>query len=619
MMKSIGLIGLPNSGKSALFNQLTNNRQRVANFPGVTVEKRSGTLNGHSQHEIIDLPGIYTLDVSTLDEKVTKDYIFQKNTADKISFFILVIDATSLKKSLYLASQLNELGVNYVVALNMMDIANQRGQTIDLKLLSEKLGNRKIIPTIATNKSGVTDLAQLITSYEQMRATPFSIPPDFQKKIKEPNYVKDKLQAMDTLLKDIIVDKIRPDSLTSKLDNLFLHPIFGPVILLFVLTFIFQLLFAWADPFMGLIEGFFSWLGLFTSQHLADGLLKSLLVDGVIAGVGGILVFIPHIVFLFFIIYFLEDFGYLGRVAFSLDYLMRKLGLPGRAVVPLLSSHACAIPGIMSARIIQNYRQRMITILIAPLTACSARLPVYTLLIAVIVPNERVFGFLSLPGLVLMGLYLFGIISAFVVAFMAKKMIAPASPSYLLMELPPYRMPSLKNVVKGSVQKGWIFIKKAGTIILVLSILIWGLVTFPKKPMGADKPAIHYSYAASIGKTFEPIFKPLGFDWRLTTALIPSFGARELLVVSLGTVFVSEGADPEDDHYIGNLSHQLSDTYSLATLLSLLIWFVFSPQCISTLAVMKKETDGYKYPLIYLAYTFFLAYFFAWITYLLFS
>jgi ferrous iron transport protein B len=298
---------------------------------------------------------------------------------------------------------------------------------------------------------------------------------------------------------------------------------------------------------------------------------------------------------------------------------MRKIGLPGMAVVPLLSSHACAIPGIMSARIIENPTQRLITMMISPLTTCSARLPVYTLLIAVIIPDIKVFGFLGAPGLTLFGLYMFGILSAFAVAFISKKTFAPQSPSFLMMELPPYRVPKITNILRGAFLKGWVFIKKAGTIILVLSVIIWGLVTFPNAPIDADKPAIHYSYAAMVGKTFEPIFRPLGFDWKITTALIPSFGAREVLVAAMGTVYAVQGNDTEDEGFITQLSTILGNEYSFATLMSLLIWFVFSPQCIATFGVMRKETNSYKMPLIFGAYTLAMAYFFSFITFLIFS
>jgi ferrous iron transport protein B len=620
-MSLIALIGLPNSGKSALFNSLTKNRQRVANFPGITVEKKYGSVQ-HKNRDInvVDLPGVYTLDVSTLDEKVTKDYIFNKAKEEAADAFVLVVDATNLKKSIYLAMQLKEVGQKFVLALNMMDLAEKRGQELNLEILSQRLGGVKIIPTVAVEGKGLDELLDAIESELSTPQKELELPKDFQKQIKELTYIKEKLKIVDTLINEITVKKIKHDSFTEKLDSYVLHPILGPVILLTTLILIFQVLFAWSDPFMGGIESIFEFLASTITEILPKGLLQSLIVDGIIAGVGGILVFLPHIVFLFMIIYFLEDFGYLGRAAFLLDFMMRKLGLPGKAVVPLLSSHACAIPGIMSARIIENPAERLITMMVSPLTACSARLPVYTLLIAVIVPsNVKLFGFLGLPGLVLFGLYMFGILSAFLVAFIAKKTYAPQSASYLLMELPPYRMPKILNVVRGALQKGWIFVKKAGTVILVLSIIIWGLVTFPGPPEKAEMPAIHYSYAAMVGKTFEPIFRPLGFDWKITTALIPSFGAREVLVAAMGTVYAVEGDDTEDESFIGKLSEILAKNYSLATLMSLLIWFVFSPQCIATFGVMKKETNGYKMPIIFGAYTLAMAYGFSYITFLIFS
>ena len=620
-MSLIALIGLPNSGKSALFNSLTKNRQRVANFPGITVEKKYGSLQHKSRDiNVVDLPGVYTLDVSTLDEKVTKDYIFNKIKEEAADAFVLVVDATNLKKSIYLAMQLKEVGQKFVIALNMMDLAEKRGQELNLEILSQKLGGVQIIPTVAVEGKGLDQLLDAVESELSTPPTGIELPKDFQQKIKELTYIKEKLNLVDTLINEITVKKIKHDTFTEKLDSLVLHPFLGPIILLTTLILIFQVLFAWSDPFMGGIESIFELLASTVTGILPEGLLQSLVVDGIIAGVGGILVFLPHIVFLFMIIYFLEDFGYLGRAAFLLDFMMRKLGLPGKAVVPLLSSHACAIPGIMSARIIENPAERLITMMVSPLTACSARLPVYTLLIAVIVPsNVKYFGFLGLPGLVLFGLYMFGILSAFLVAFIAKKTYAPQSASYLLMELPPYRMPKILNVVRGSLQKGWIFVKKAGTVILVLSVIIWGLVTFPGPPENADKPAIHYSYAAMVGKTFEPVFRPLGFDWKITTALIPSFGAREVLVAAMGTVYAVEGEDTEDESFIGKLSEILAKNYSLATLMSLLIWFVFSPQCIATFGVMKKETNGYKMPIIFGAYTLTMAYGFSYITFLLFS
>ena len=619
-MSKVALIGLPNSGKSSIFNLITGNKQRIANFPGITVEKRTGSrIIDSEKFEFLDLPGIYTLDTSTLDEKVTRDYIFDKSTDRNTDLVVLVLDATNLKKSLYLGLQLKEIGQKFVIALNMSDIARSRGQKLNLQKLSDVLGGVKVIETSASTNEGIDSLLSIVKEVAAEEKKELTVDKNYQLKIKQTEYIKQKLNQVDVILKAVVNREISKDNLTEKLDSIVLHPVWGPSILFGVLLLIFQLLFAWSDPFMGIIESAFNMLASVTNNFLDDGLLKSLIVDGIIAGVGGILVFLPHIIFLFIIIYTLEDFGYLGRAAFLLDFIMRKVGLPGKSVVPLLSSHACAIPGIMSARIIENPFQRLITMMISPLTTCSARLPVYTLLIAVIVPDTKLFGIIGLPGLALLCLYLFGILSAFIVALIAKKAFVPTSPSYLMMELPSYRVPQFKNVLRGALAKGWIFTRKAGTVILLLSIIIWGLVTFPSAPANKDKPDIHYSYAASIGKVFEPIFRPLGFDWKITTALIPSFAAREVLVSAMGTVYSVSGDDTEDKKFLKDLSDILKKEYSLGTLLALLVWFVFSPQCIATFGVLKKETNGYKMPIIFGTYTLIMAYFFSYITFLVFS
>ena len=624
-MSVVALLGLPNSGKSTLFNHLTQSRQRVANFPGITVEKKMGYFNFESEKlSVVDLPGVYTLDVSTLDEKITRDYIFNKIQDDAADVFVLVVDATNLKKSIYLATQLMDIGQKFVVALNMMDIAKERGQELDLNKLSNHLGGATIIPIVATDGTGVENLLKAVTEEKKKEINSLDLPKDLQKQIKDPAYIKNKFSLIQSIMKDITVKEIKHDNFTEKVDSIVLHPFLGPIILLSTLVLIFQLLFAWSDPFMGWIELGFEGLANLVTSIVPEGLFQSMLVDGVIVGVGGILVFLPHIVFLFIIIYFLEDFGYLGRAAFLLDTIMRKVGLPGKSVVPLLSSHACAIPGIMSARIIESPIQRLVVMMISPLATCSARLPVYTLLIGVIIPEDKIyFGVLGLQGLVLFSLYFFGMLSAFIISFIAKKTFAPTSPSYLLMELPPYRMPKIKNVLRGAFQKGWIFVKKAGTVILLLSIVIWALTTFPRTEnleLGKlEAPPIVESYAGSIGKTFQPIFAPLGFDWKITTALIPSFAAREVMVSAMATVHAVEGDDTEDEGFLGQLSGILSNNYSLATLLSLMVWFIFAPQCIATFGVMKKETGGYKMPFIFGAYTLALAYIMALITYLIFS
>lgn len=615
-MSNIALVGLPNSGKSSLFNALTKSRQRVANFPGITVEKRIGSLTfEESTFTLLDLPGVYTLDVSTLDEKVTRDYILNKSTDDKAEVFVLVIDSTNIKKSLYLALQIKDLGQKFVLALNMMDVAQKRGLAIDTDKLSAEF-DCPVIPIVATEGKGLNDL---IKSVKELSLTPSKeviTEKDYQRQIKESSYIKSKLRKTEEIMDKVITSTLTKDTFTEKLDNFLLHPVYGVVILFALLLGMFQLLFVGADPFIGMIESLFEFLGELATQYIPDGYFQSLVVDGILAGVGGILVFLPHIIFLFLIIYTLEDFGYLGRAAFMLDYLMRRLGLPGKAVVPLLSSHACAIPGIMSARIIDNPTERLITMLVSPLTTCSARLPVYTLIIAAMIPNDTYLGF-GLPGLVLFGLYAMGIISAFLIAFILKSFMPNTSPSYLMMELPEYRKPKFSNIIRASLQKGMLFVKKAGTVIFVLSMLIWALVTFPKAPENASEPAINYSYAAKIGKTFEPIFRPMGFDWRITTALVPSFGAREVLVSSLSTVMAVEAADEEEAEK--GLRALIKNEFSFAAMLALLVWFIYSPQCISTFAVLRKETNSYKIPFLFGVYTLVLAYVMSFITYQVFS
>lgn len=615
-MSLLALVGLPNSGKSALFNALTKNRQRVANFPGITVEKKKGkTVYNDQSFEVVDLPGVYTLDAASLDEKVTRDYILNKKKEEKADVFVIVVDSTNLRKSLYLALQVKELGQKFVVALNMMDVAQKRGLKLDLDLLSEALGTR-VIPTVAVDEKGLSDLMEACLDVQARPEKEFNYKKSFESDIKEPQYIQNKLSEVENIIRQSVKTPISRDNFTEKLDSILLHPIFGLGILFVILLLTFQLLFTWADPFVGWIEQGFELAAAGVDGILPDGYLKSLLIDGIIAGVGGVMVFLPHICFLFILINLLEDFGYLGRAAFLLDYVMRKLGLPGKAVVPLLSSHACAIPGIMSARIMENPTERWVTMMVSPLTTCSARLPVYTLLIAASIPNETVFGFLGLPGLVLFSLYGLGIASAFIVAFVMKQTMVKRAPSHLMMELPGYRMPRMVNVLRSTAQKAMMFVKKAGTVIVVLSIIIWALVSFPNPPEGTQGHPINHSYAAKIGKTFEPIFRPMGFDWRITTALIPSFGAREVLVSSLSTVMSVESSEEEDEEgLVQTLKDVVSTEFSLATMFALMVWFVFSPQCISTFAVLRNETDGYKTPLLYGAYTLALAYIMSLITY----
>lgn len=611
MMPQIALVGMPNVGKTALFNKLTGSFQRVANFPGVTVEKKTGWVseNGQRVFEVVDLPGIYSLDATTLDEKVTKDFLLQKEKTASADLFVLILDATNLDKSLYLAYQLKRLGYPLVIALNLIDEAKKRNFSLDLKKFSEKLG-AVVVPTSAASGEGVKDLiAAIKIALQDQGKVEITVPSNSQKLFRSPVYVNGIFKEIDQLLKEVTLTELKPDTLSERIDRVVLHPFWGIVSLFAVLILIFQTLFTWANPLMELIEGLFGVLGEFAATWISNDLLKSLIVDGIISGVGGVLVFLPQIVLLFLFIQFLEDVGYLGRAAFLMDSFMRKLGLPGKSVIPLLSSHACAIPGILSTRVIDNYRERLITMLVIPLTTCSARLPVYAILIAAIIPDTPVFGmpWLKLPGLVLFSLYMLGFVSAMIVSLIFKNSLPHSSPSMLLMELPPYRIPKIKNLLLVMKSKAKIFLKKAGGIILVISICIWVLMTFPQQNGVSD---IEQSYAADIGRVFEPLFKPLGFDWRITTALIPSIGAREVVVSALSMVLsIEEGTAGFEE----NMSSALVSQFGLGTLVALLIWFVFAPQCISTFAVMKRETDSLKWPMVMVGYTLALAYFFAYI------
>lgn len=611
MTAQIALVGMPNVGKTALFNKLTGSFQRVANFPGVTVEKKIGWVseNGQKIIEVIDLPGIYSLDATTLDEKVTKDFLLQKEKDASATIFVLVLDATNLDKSLYMAFQLKELGYQLVIALNLMDEAEKRGLKIDLERFSKEL-DAVVIPTSAATGRGVEELKEFLKTYSQNWTRPvIKLPENMQKTFRSPNYVNGIFKRIDNLLKDVTISPLSADSFSQKVDHFVLHPVWGPLILFSLLIVMFQTLFSWSSPLSDLIEMTFGFLGEKASLYIDQPLIKSLVVDGIISGVGGVLVFLPQIMILFLFTQFLEDLGYLGRAAYMMDSFMRRMGLPGKAVIPLLSSHACAIPGIMSTRVIDNFRERLITMLVIPLTTCSARLPVYAVLIGALIPNTAVLGleFMRLPGLVLFGLYALGFVSAMIMSLIFKKVLPHSSPSMLLMELPPYRIPKVKNLIMVMKNKAGIFLKKAGGIILAISIVIWFLVTFPQTD---GQTNIENSYAASIGKTFEPLFRPLGFDWKITTALIPSIGAREVVVSALSMVLsIEEGSEGFEE----NMSVALGQNFGLGTLVALLIWFVFAPQCISTFAVMKRETNGYTWPIVMVTYTLTLAYIFAFV------
>lgn len=608
--RHLAIVGSPNCGKSSIFNALTGANQRVGNFPGITVEKKTGKhISQDFELEIIDLPGLYSLDTRTLDERISKSIILQKDLlARPLDGLIVVVDATNLEKSLYLLMELKSLEIPMVVSLNLWDLAIKRNQSVDLKELSELLG----LPVVATSARNLTGINELVEEIKKLpiveRGTKHLDPQHFRKL----ENIKKNFTEIDAILSKVVKRKIDPDNLTEKIDKYILSPFWGIIILVTVLTVMFQAIFEWAGPFSDLIESAVTWLAEFVKSNIANDLLSSLLADGIISGVGSVFVFLPQIIFLFLFILILEDVGYLGRAALMMDGIMRRLGLPGKAVVPLLSSHACSIPGIMAARTIDNEKDRLVTMLVAPITTCSARIPVFTLLIASIFPDVKVFGFLNLRGLAMLGMYLFSIVSSLLIAYVLKRTVVTGTASNLLLELPGYRFPSLKSIMLSIFQRVKVFVKKAGTIILALSVVIWVLVTFPRQENGES--TIENSFAAKIGKTFTPVFSPIGFDWRLTTALIPSMGAREVVVSTLGTVLAVEGEEG-DGNFENDFTQKVVQNFGIPSLLSLLIWFVFAPQCIAMIAIFKRESGSRKWTTFMVVYTFTLAYVGSFITY----
>lgn len=604
----IALVGNPNCGKTSLFNHLTGTRQKVANYAGVTVERKVGQFNLPSGQavRVLDLPGTYSLDATSPDEAITRDVVQGKITEEKQQdAFLCVVDATNLKLHLGLVLEMIELGRPILLVLNMMDEARRRGMQINTQKLSERLGI-PVVETVAVRNSGIENL---MSALDQAK---YSTPHTELSGLKGNNHHK-----IETILHDVVNSVDEEDKRSDFLDKIFLHPVLGLVSLAVMMFVVFQAVFAWAAPFMDGIETFFGWLGEFIGQHISHPLLNSLVVDGVIAGAGGVVVFLPQILILFFFILVLEESGYLPRAAFLLDKLMFKAGLSGRAFIPLLSSFACAVPGIMATRSISDPRDRLTTIFVAPLMTCSARLPVYALLIAAFIPEYMVWGIFNLQGLVLFALYMAGIVSALVVSFILKFFQKDKSQHMLLMELPSYRFPDIKSLWIGLLDRAKIFLKRVGGIIFALSILLWFLCTFPQPPEGATLPAIDYSLAGMLGHVMQPIFAPLGFNWQICIALIPAMAAREVVVAALGTVYALSATD--DDAISQGLSSIISSDgslgWSLATGLSLLVWFIYAPHCLATLATVKRETGSWKTVSFMTAYLFGLAYLMSFLTY----
>ncbi len=610
----IALVGPPNSGKTTLFNTLTGGRQKTANYPGVTVERKSGLLKtpvGHTV-EMLDLPGSYSLRARSPDEAITRDVVLGRQAREALpDAVVCVTDATNLGQHLRLLLELRQLGRPLILALNMMDIAQKRGCQISVEALSRQLGI-PVVTTVAMRKSGVQDLlGQIDTLLTQAPAAGgTAVIDDWVEP--SPDAIRAYHREVERLLQEAVIREGAPERLTRQLDRVLLHPVAGPLILLAILFLMFQAVFSWAEAPMDWIDGGMAGLQQWLSAHMEASLLKSLLVDGIIAGVGGVVIFLPQILILFLFILLLEDSGYMTRAAFLMDRLMSAVGLNGRAFIPLLSSFACAIPGIMAARTIAHPLDRLVTILIAPLMTCSARLPVYVLLIAAFVPATEVWGGIGLQGLVMFGLYATGIVGALVVAGVLRLTLLRGGRQPLLMELPSYKWPNPANVLLGLWERARIFMRRIGTIILSLMVILWFLSTFPAPPDGATEPAIYYSFAGLIGRTLEPLLAPIGFNWQIAIALVPGLAAREVAVAALGTVYALSG---DDGTVAEALTTTLAQSWTLATALALLAWYVFAPQCLATLAAVRRETNSWRWAAFMFAYLMTLAYVAAFVTY----
>lgn len=599
----VALVGNPNCGKTALFNQLTGSRQKVANYAGVTVERKEGRFHAPSgrHYAVLDLPGAYSLHAASLDEAVTRDLcrgFYPGEPAPDV--LVCVVDATNLRLHLRFALEVRELGRPMVIAVNMMDAAKRRGIDIDLAVLERELGV-PVVPTVAVRSGGARELVAMLDSVaDKLHEPRVHLPANLANDA-------DALHAETRRLLELAVAMPRRTAeIDDALDRWLLHPVLGLLSLAVVMFLIFQAVYAWATPLMDLIEVGTAATGDFVGAMLPDGPLRSLLVDGIIAGLGSVIVFLPQILILFAFILALEESGYLPRAAFLLDRMMASAGLSGRSFIPLLSSFACAVPGIMATRSIQDPRDRLATILVSPLMTCSARLPVYALLIGAFIPQKQVLGVLNQQGLVLFGLYAAGILSALSVSWVMKKWRRDKSEHALLLELPSYRIPHPRDLLIGLWERAWIFLRRVGGIILALTILLWFLLSFPGAPAGATGPAIDYSFAGRIGHAMTTVFAPLGFNWQICIALIPGMAAREVVVSSLATVYALSAAN--DDAATQALTPLISDGWSLATALSLLVWFIYAPQCISTLATIKRETNSWKQVGISAGYLFALAY-----------
>lgn len=646
----IALAGNPNAGKTTLFNALTGLKQKVANFPGVTVERKEGVWKvGENQARLIDLPGLYSLDATSLDEQIARDVLTGKvDGLSKPDAIIAVVDATNLERNLYLVTQLFEYKIPVVVALTMVDVFEKQKHEIDTEKLSKMLG----VPVVSITASSGRGIEELAEKVSQVVFTELQISNELSETGETDNA---KIFARYNFISEAVQESVKHNDLaehnfSEKIDRVLTHKFFGLVILIGILLLVFQTIFSWAELPMNLLESGFGALGEFAKSRLPEGILSDLITDGIIAGVGGILVFLPQILLLFLFISILEDTGYMARAAFLLDKLMSKVGLHGKAFLPLMSSFACAIPGIMAARTIENPKDRLATILIAPFMSCSARLPVYTLMIATFFAGKKVFGFVSVGAVLMLAMYALGTIVAIIAAFILKKTLLKSETPPFVMELPPYRMPNFRTVFQNMFTRAGLFVKRAGTVILAISIVLWALTYFPR-PIDTATPeqeaakfekvvetcgceieaakkieeekqslALQNSYAGQLGHAIEPVIAPLGFDWKIGIALISSFAAREVLVSTLSIIY-NVGKDAEADSE--TLTSAIRDAkradgspvWTPLTAITLMVFFVLAMQCMSTIAIVRRETNSWKWTMFMVGYMTILAYVAAFITY----
>jgi ferrous iron transport protein B len=598
----VALVGNPNAGKSALFNALTGARQKIANYPGVTVERKAGRMmlpNGEPL-ELIDLPGTYGLDTTSPDEEVTRRVIMGEQPGQaRPDVLVCVLDASNLEQHLVLAQEVLELGRPTVIALNMVDLAERDGLLLDPEALAAELGV-PVVPTVAVRRRGLDDLTAAVAI---ARDAGEQSPP----KPRAPLTGPERRMMARTMARGATLSETAVHRLHARIDQVLLHPWLGPLVLFALLFVVFQAVFSWAKPAQDGLDALFSGGSAWLRAHIAPSLLRDLMTDGVIAGVGSVVVFLPQILVLFFFILMMEATGYMARAAFLMDRMMAGVGLSGRSFIPLLSSFACAVPGIMATRSITDPRDRLTTILIAPMTTCSARLPVYAVIIAAFIPARQVLPGVGLQGLVLFALYGIGIVGAMAAALVMRRTITRGAASGFIMELPKYQLPTVKDLALGLYQRAWIFLRRAGTMIFTVAIVLWLLLNFPRAEPGHDQ--VDASIAGHIANGLAVVVEPIGFNRDIALSLIPTMAAREVAVSSLATTY-AVGATDEDARAEG-LAAELKHHWSLATALAFLAWFVFAPQCMSTIAVTRRETNGWKWPAFMLGYLFALAYVFA--------